>query len=116
MTHGQMNLSHSHLICACTSSSCKHKSLVPKARDSYTCMHLMERDDRPFDYVVVLGLPNPNQDKAILLGIRDKLRSRLDKETGEPWRRRYIRECVVLTPETWPKAFPHYPIRRISAP
>src|SRR5215831_18246032 len=33
-----------------------HEELVPKARDSYTFLHLMERDTQPFVYVVVLGL------------------------------------------------------------
>ena len=30
--------------------------LTPKARDSYTYLHLMKRDSKPFKYVVLIGL------------------------------------------------------------
>lgn len=89
-----------------------NKSLVPKARDSYTYLHLMERDNKPFFFVVVLGLDHLKFDEALLLTFQDRLRERIRKEAAEPWKRKYIKDCIVVTTENWPKYFPEYGIAR----
>ena len=81
---------------------------VPKARDSYTYLHLMERDDKPFVYVVVLGI-GPG-DPALLLDLKKRILGRLRHEAEEPWKRVYISDCVVLTPDSWNTFVERYPV------
>ena len=88
-----------------------HEELMPKARDSYTFLHLMERDTKRFLFVVLLGLETLD-DKALLVSFKERLLARLRKEAGEPWRRFYVSDCLVLTLETWPDYFPRYSVSR----
>lgn len=93
------------------------KELVPKARDSYTCLHLMEEDDKPFTYLVLLALDAwaGKDQKAMLLGFKDRLAKRLNQETDQPWERKYIKDCAVLTVEKWNSRFPDWKVDRISS-
>jgi len=102
---------------------CKGKSIineifVPKARDSYTCLHLMKKDDKPIIYIVLIaeGDFEKKNDLEILLstGFKTYLERRLKKETEIPWKRKYITNCIVLTTRTWKKQFPTWTIKRIS--
>jgi len=91
------------------------KELTPKARDSYSYMHLMERDTKPFKYIVLLGLDayDDSVQKLILTGFKDRLMADIQNE-GQGWKRKYIKDCAVLTVEHWNKAF-DWPLTRISA-
>lgn len=91
-----------------------HEELVPKARDSYAFLHLMERDAKPFLYIVILGLDQLSLDPVLLISFKDRLLKRLRHEGREPWSRHYVKDCVVATPGTWPKQFPGYSLTRIS--
>jgi len=91
-----------------------NEELVPKARDSYTYLHLMERDDKPFVFVALMGLEAVPVDPILLPNFNDRLLARLRQETDEPWRREYVTDCVVVTIETWNSGFPQYPLRRIK--
>ncbi len=82
--------------------------LVPKARDSHTYFHLMRRDGKPFVYVVVLGI-GPG-DPALLTNLKDRLLARLRQEADKPWRRQYVRDCMVVTPKTWKELLGRYPL------
>ncbi len=82
--------------------------LVPKARDSYTYLHLMCRDDKPFVYVVVLGI-GPG-DPELLMDLKHRLLARLRQEADEPWKRQYVRDCIVVTPQTWKELLGDYPL------
>jgi hypothetical protein len=88
--------------------------LVPKARDSYTYIHLMARDVKPILYVFVLGAQELSLDEASLIRFKEDLLCRLRRETDHPWARRYVDDCLVLTEKTWPLAFPQYSLTRIS--
>lgn len=90
------------------------QELTPKARDSYLYMHLMERDHKPFKYVVLLGLDafDPERQKAILFGFKDRLMADIREESFEAWKRKHIADCVVLSVESWNKIFPDWPLRR----
>jgi len=90
------------------------QELTPKARDSYLYMHLMERDLKPFKYVVLLGLDafNPEHQKAIMFGFKDRLLADIREESFEAWKRKHIADCVVLSVESWNKTFPDWPLRR----
>ena len=87
--------------------------LVPKARDSYCFLHLMRRDTKPMIYVVLLGLEAHEHEAALLLGFKDRLLKRLRHEADRPWKRQYIKDCVVLTEKRWPEVFPEHELRRV---
>ena len=83
-----------------------HNNLVPKARSSYGFLHLMKRDEKPMRYVVVIGIEKLSVQPALLLNLTDRLRSRLASETDVPWKRKYIRDCVVVPVADVGKAIP----------
>ncbi len=91
------------------------KELTPKARDSYLYMHLMERSDKPFKYIVLLGLDafDPITQSGILLNFKDRLAHDIQHE-GQGWKRKYIQDCIVLTVEQWNRFF-DWPLTRLSA-
>lgn len=86
-----------------------HEEIVPKARDSYTFLHLMQRDGQDFVLVCLLGVGSP--DAALLGDFKNRLLARLRKETATAWVRRYVKDCVVVTPQTWATVFPSYPLK-----
>ena len=86
--------------------------LVPKARGSYTYLHLMKRDLKPFLFVVVFGLERFPNEKALLMGFKDRLLQRIRNEGKEPWKRQYIKDCLVLTLDSWNTRFKNYPLLR----
>lgn len=88
--------------------------LTPKARDSYLYLHLMERDHKPFKYVVLLGLDafDPEQQKAVMFGFKDRLLADIRKESFEAWKRKHIADCIVLSVESWNQQFPEWKLRR----
>lgn len=91
------------------------QELVPKVRGSYLYLHLMERDDKPFKYVVLLGLDafDVQIQAGILSGFKDRLVENVQNE-GPCWKKKYIEDCVVLSVELWNKRFADWPIERIS--
>lgn len=91
------------------------QELTPKARDSYLYLHLMERDKKPFKYVVLLGLDafDPNAQKAIMTGFKDRLLSDIREESFEAWRRKHIADCVVLSVDSWNQYFPNWSLTRV---
>ena len=88
------------------------EELVPKARDSYTYLHLMDRASKPFIYVVVLGLDQFNIGPEILSVFKDRLLARIRKEGREPWIVHYVKDCVVVDITRWSKHFPDYTLSR----
>jgi hypothetical protein len=89
-----------------------YEELVPKARDSYTFLHLMARDTQPVVYVVLLGLDQLPVDPVLLSSFKDRLLQRIRHEAQEPWQRQYVTDCVVVTPGTWSTYFPAYALSR----
>ncbi len=99
-----------------------NQKLVPKARDSYTYLHLMKRDNKPFIFVLLLGLDSLELEKdmeksieldeALLLSFQERLLKRIRKEAAQPWKRKYIKKCIVITTEKWPEYFSRYSIAR----
>lgn len=97
-----------------TDNSVLTQELTPKARDSYLYMHLMERDSKPFKYIVLLGLDafDPATQKAVMTGFKDRLQADVREEAFEAWKRKHIADCVVLSVESWNQVFPNWPLRR----
>ena len=95
-------------------SSVLSLELTPKARDSYLYLHLMERDHKPFKYVVLLGLDafDPERQKAVMFGFKDRLLADIRKESFEAWKRKHIEDCIVLSVASWNQHFPEWPLRR----
>lgn len=90
------------------------QELTPKARDSYLYLHLMERDSKPFKYVVLLSLDafDPDRQKALMFGFKDRLLADIREESFEAWKRKHIADCVVLSVDSWNQQFPEWPLRR----
>jgi len=93
------------------------QELTPKARDSYSFLHLMERDGKPFKYIVLIGLDafDPRQQKAVLTGFKDRLLADIRCEAYEAWKRKHIADCAVLSVEAWNQKFPDWPITRLAS-
>lgn len=91
------------------------QELTPKARDSYTFLHLMQRDNKPIIYIVLLGLDafDPVAQKGILSGFKDRLLANIRCEAYEAWKRKHIEDCAVFSVETWNQKFPDWPVKRI---
>ena len=83
-----------------------HQELVPKARDSYTFLHLLEREKREIIFVAVVGAGSP--DAALLGDFKNRLLARLRHEASVPWVREYVKDCIVITPQLWSAQFHSY--------
>lgn len=92
------------------------QELTPKARDSYLYLHLMEKDEKPFKYIVLIGLDafDSEKQKAVLAGFKDRLMADIRCESFEAWKRKHISDCVVLSVDAWNKTFPDWPVSRIA--
>lgn len=88
------------------------KELTPKARNSYSLLHLMERDDKPMLYVLLLGAAKLSLDLPLLLAFKERLLDGLRQELDSPWARQYVTDCIVVTETSWGEAFPAYPLVR----
>ena len=88
------------------------KELTPKMRDSYCFLHLMRRDPKRCICVVLLGLDAEPFDVALLGPVKTRLLARLRQEAYEPWKREYVADCIVVTPDQWRKHFKNYPLKR----
>jgi hypothetical protein len=90
------------------------QELTPKARDSYLYLHLMERDRKPLKYIVLLALDafDPETQKGVLSGFKDRLFDDIRNESFEAWKRKHITDCAVLSVESWNQKFPEWPVRR----
>lgn len=97
-----------------TTNSLVCNQLTPKARDSYTYLHLMRQDDKPIDFVFLLGAERLGLGSGELSNLRDRLERQIRQETDRPWARKYIQRCIVVDVEGWRRHFPSYPIRRLS--
>lgn len=89
-----------------------HKELVPKARDSYCYLHLMKRDEKPFDFIFLTSAERLGINAELILNFRDRLEARLRNEAGEEWKRQYVRNCAVHTIKSWNKHLNPYRVER----
>lgn len=90
-----------------------NSELVPKARDSYCFLHLMNRDGKPMHFIFLSGADRLGVTKELLLNFRDRLMIRLRKEANAEWRRQYVRDCSVLTQDEWNTHFGVYRVKRV---
>ena len=80
------------------------EDLVPKVRGSYTWLHLMEEDEGPIIYIVLLGISGLHE-KIQLLTFKDRLKKKTLNEAGVPWKRRYISDFTVVSDLNWNQIF-----------
>jgi len=92
------------------------QELTPKVRDSYAYLHLMERDNKPFKYIVLIGLDafDAAMQTPILMTFKDRLMTDIRCESYEAWKRKHIHDCLVMSVETWNTTFSDWPVTRLS--
>jgi hypothetical protein len=73
-----------------------HQELVPKARTSWSYLHLMARTSKPLRYLVVIGTETLSIQPTLLQGLRDRLEKRLAQEAETAWVVKYIEDCAVV--------------------
>lgn len=73
-----------------------HQELVPKARTSWSYLHLMDRTPKPIVYIVAIGAERLSVQPLLWMSLADKLRKRLAHEADEPWKKPYVQECLVV--------------------
>jgi hypothetical protein len=89
-----------------------HEELTPKARTTYGFLHLMMQDEQPMRYVVVIGTERLSIQPPLLMNLADRLRHRLAHEASEPWKRRYLVSCSVVSVADLGKVLPGCSARR----
>lgn len=89
--------------------------LTPKSRDSFTYLHLMQQDSKELKYIVLLGIEAYDKEiqKALLSNFKDRLFSNIKKETKNPWKKVYLKDCAVMSVEIWNSYFKDWQITRI---
>ena len=87
--------------------------LVPKCRDTWTFLHLMDLDNKPIVYVVIITLYENNPRPAQFGGLMSQLNKRLGKEGTKAWQQPYVSGCVILNLNGWNQSFPRYRAVRI---
>lgn len=73
-----------------------HQELVPKARTSWSYLHLMDRTAKPIIYVVAIGAERLSIQPPLWMSLADKLKKRLADEADTPWLKRYVQGCIVV--------------------
>lgn len=99
-----------------TNDSILKDDLTPKARDSYTYVHLMMRDEKPIVYVVLIGIDAHDSPIGLaeLGNFKTRLLRNVRKECHTSWKRKHIKDCLVLSVETWNRRFKDFPVKRLS--
>lgn len=82
-----------------------NENLVPKCRDTWAYLHLMNRDSKPIVYVVLFSAYEHTEKPDFFAGLLEKLRKRLAKEGKQPWKRRYSQDCAVANMRQWNRRF-----------
>lgn len=74
----------------------------------------MERDNKPFKYIVLLGLDAFDSEfqKVLMSNFKDRLLADIRNESFEAWKRKHIDDCIVLSLESWNQTFPEWLLRR----
>lgn len=78
------------------SQTLTHEELVPKARTSWSYLHLMARTTKPLFFVVLVGAEALAIEPVLWLNLTDRLQRRLQQEAEEPWVLPYIDGCIVV--------------------
>jgi hypothetical protein len=90
-----------------------NSELVPKARDSWSFFHLMDRiKNKPIDYIVLICIEQISFDPRLIGPLTDKLRMRIKREGPEAWKNPYIRKCSIVTMDSWPRLLKAYSLKR----
>lgn len=92
----------------------KSVDLARKCRDTFLYLHLLDRLPKPVIYLVVIAAKG--LDRAALTTQTDSLKRLLPLlgPRNAPWNQPFVKSCLVLNIESWSKALPQFPIRRLS--
>lgn len=88
--------------------------LTTKYRDSFLYEWALGRVTKPVHYLVLIGASTLTQ--AELITRTDALKRRIltTGPNNTPWKMPFVAGCLVMNIDAWNKAFPHYPVSRIS--
>ena len=72
----------------------------------------MERDIKPIIYIVLLGLDafDDSVQKGILSNFKDRLLHNIRNEGEQPWKRDYVKDCIVMSVAIWNSKFKDWTI------
>lgn len=106
------NLSQNHV--KLSSGKLVNEELTPKCRDSFLYEYAMDNLGKPVYYCVLVALDTltePDLDNQANL-----LRKQIPIEgpPGNPWRNRFVHDCIIMNINAWNTHLPQYPVHRIS--
>lgn len=94
------------------------EKLVPKIRDSYTFLHLMERDKKDLIYIVFLDFNKYEEqiDKNLIAVFNENLSFNIKKESDTAWKKEYLKSNIILSIKLWNDMFDskNWKVERIS--
>ncbi len=91
-----------------------NEDLKYKYRDSFLYEWACGRADKPIYYYILASLRRLHA--AHLVSKTDVLRRQLPLvgPHSKPWRRAFIRDCIVFNVAQWNKRFPEYPVAYLA--
>ena len=91
-----------------------NEQLVPKARTSWSYLHLMglHRQKR-LTFIAVIGTENLSIEPILLLGLTDRLNRRLQHEADHPWVIPDVQSGVLVAAVDLPQVLPGVRVRRL---
>jgi hypothetical protein len=85
-----------------------NNELVPKVRDSYCYLHLMRRDNKEMIFIVIIGIETDYFNADMFSDFKNRLLKRIRHEADIPWKKIYIKDCIVIPLYLLSKYFPQY--------
>ncbi|MEM6454045.1 MAG: hypothetical protein AAF772_03030 [Acidobacteriota bacterium] len=98
-----------------TTKSLTYDELVPKARTTWSVLHLMGRTDKPLRFIVAIGVEALAIEPPLFLQLTDRLKKRLEKEIDVPWVRPYVADAFVVDALELDRHFPGIKVTRDPA-
>jgi|GEM_PF-3462906 len=90
------------------------EELVPKARDTYTYLHLMGKDVGELLFVFLVESPMLPKLQPLFPLLNNTIINGLRQEGREPWARQYIKRPIIMTPKNFTTRFKGVTISPVS--
>jgi hypothetical protein len=91
-----------------------NEQLVPKARTSWSYLHLMGlHRQKPLIFIAVIGTENLSIEPMLLQGLTDRLNQRLQHEADDPWVIQYVQSGIVVAAMDLPQHLAGVGVKRL---